>query len=65
MTKREKLASFRHAKQHAVEAITEVLTDEHHSILRVDGEPRRDMQAEVMRHLEGFLKQIKRAKLEG
>lgn len=64
LTTREKRACFRHAKEHAVEAINDALVDEHHSIMEVDGVTRRDMQGQTEKYLERFLRQIKRAKFE-
>jgi len=62
LTKRERHWAFQHAKQHVLEAITETEIDEHHSIINECGEPRFDIQAEVMQTLAQFKKLIRSVK---
>jgi hypothetical protein len=62
MTKKEQRAVYSHAKQHVIEAIEDALMDEHHSVMRVDGVERRDMQLLAERYMVEFLRQIQRTK---
>lgn len=62
LTKRERRASFAHAKEHVIEAIEDALSDEHHAIMEVDGVGRRDMQSRTeadMRWMLRFVKTLK------
>lgn len=60
LTRVESKWAFSHAKEHATEALKDVLRDEHHSLVQVNGQTRADIHAEVMRHLERWFAQIKR-----
>lgn len=64
LTTREKHACFQHAKEHVKEAINEALSEEHHSIMKVDGKERRDMQAQTEMYMRHFLGLIKAQKYQ-
>ncbi len=62
LSNKEKAWAWRHAKEHIVEALKEVLTEEHHSHIEIDGVVRNDVHSEVMRNLEYFLKLVRKTR---
>lgn len=61
--KRERKACFAHAKAHVIEAIADVIHDEHHSVMEVDGVTRLDMQRQTEIDLIWMLKFVKSLKV--
>src|SRR6266403_2541322 len=59
LTYLERYACVEHARDHIIEAIEEAMHAEHHSVMKVDGQPRPDMQYQTMRQLERFLQTIR------
>lgn len=57
LNRKERAAAFKHAKDHAIEALTDMMSDEHHSAIKV-GE--KDAHSEVMGHLERMLRLVRR-----
>ncbi len=64
-TLKERRWAFNHAKKHAIEALTEVLTEEHHSAIMQDGKARPDLQDIVEAHLEHLLRLVKKDTVSG
>lgn len=62
MTKAERRWAFQHAKQHAIEAINDTLTDERHSSIKQDGVFRPDIQSEVIEELKRIKRTIRARK---
>ncbi len=60
MTQRERRACFQHAKKHVIEAIQDIIHEEHHSVMKVDGVERSDMQELTVQYLCGFLRRAKK-----
>lgn len=68
LTRKQRAWAYKHAKDHFVEALQEVLTDEHHSFVRGyadDGteltQAQRDtIHAVVMEHMERWFKAIRK-----
>lgn len=59
LTGEERRAAWSHAKAHVLAAIEDVLYQEHHSVMQVDGKTRRDLQQATMDYLEDFKSKVK------
>ncbi len=56
LTPKEHRACFKHAKDHVLEALRDVMTDEHHSIMSVNGVEKTALNDDVQKHLMTFFK---------
>lgn len=63
LTRAERRWAFKHAKEHFIEAMKDILTDEHHSMIQRNGVTRDDIHAEVMGHLERWFRQVRKEKM--